>query len=371
MEQRIIRVLAVSDPGVQVYVDEKKQVLSGFAQGKVQFDVFPWAQYYETMMNVFAGKADYDIVMVAGHLWKRDFVEKGRLAPIGALDQDILPVIAREAQFEGSTYLSPSFCDGHMVVMRKSRLSACGITPAQIITPQDYIEMAHTLGKNAVAMKAHPSEIFTDALPFIRMYGGDAYDVSGAPVCDSDEAVRGLESYCELRRYASDDTADYGNEQVADAISSGKTAMGITWSGQMGVVMGEHCRQPEDLIFSTLSTAWNVTWSFAISAMCTHKELAEALLSYLRSPQVDVEAGAFSGAPVRLSSYKQGMDSYPWYSCQLEMIEKYARPMPDCSRAGERNACLYDEIALAFADKKSPRRAMQDAKERILTIDRT
>ena len=95
------------------------------------------------------------------------------------------------------------------------------------------------------------------------------------------------------------------------------------------------------------------------------------LLEYLRSPQIDRIAGSVSGAPIRRSSYQQGMQTYPWYPCQLAMIETYAKPMPDCSRAGERNACLYEEIAQAFAGKKSALRAMQDAKERILAIDQT
>lgn len=370
MEQSIIRVLAVGDPAVEGYVDETKQVLSHFP-GKVSFDVFAWERYYSEMMDVFAGKADYDVIMVAGHLWKRDFVEKGWLSPIGDLDDDILPVIAKEASFAGKTYLSPSFCDGHMVVYRKSRLEPVGGLPETVMTPQRYLEFARALGKNAVAMKAHPSEIFTDALPFMRMYGGDAFDPTGVPICDREETVRGLESYLELRRYAPEDTASYGNAEVANAISSGKTTMGITWSGQMGVVMGPDCRQPDDLGFCTLNTAWNVTWSFAVSAFSEQKERAQGLLNYLRSPQIDRIAGSFSGAPVRKSSYQQGMQTYPWYPSQLAMIETYAKPMPDCSKAGERNACLYDEIAQAFAGKKSALCAMQDAKQRILEIDRT
>lgn len=76
-----IKILAVQDPAVSVYVDSRLDLLRKFPKKDVEaeFDIVSWDDYFETMMKSFQGNADYDIVMVAGHLWLRDFVEKGYL----------------------------------------------------------------------------------------------------------------------------------------------------------------------------------------------------------------------------------------------------------------------------------------------------
>jgi multiple sugar transport system substrate-binding protein len=79
-------------------------------------------------------------------------------------------------------------------------------------------------------------------------------------------------------------------------------------------------------------------------------------------------AGEHSGAPVRRQSYLEGIERYPWYACQLRMIE-HAKPIPNIKSAGDKNNVFYEEIALAFAEKKSPEQAMADAEERIKKIE--
>ena len=372
MNDTVIKVLAVADPAVAVYVDKKLNILQGF-NGEVQFDVVPWAQYYATMMDVFAGKAFYDVIMVAGHLWMRDFIEKGYLAPIEFENEDILPVIAQEMKYNGKTYLSPSFCDGHMIVYRKSIVEKkIGKLFGNSISPEEYVTSAVAIGCTdemaAVAMKAHQSEIFTDAIPFLRMEGQDVYNTATHDaICDNKSVINGLETYCQLKKYAVSNTDTFGNEQVAEAIQKKKVAMAVTWSGQLGVVCNENCLDYNDLGFTTFNTAWNVTWSFAVSSNSKNQEKANALLRFLRSPKIDAIAGAHSGAPVRRQSYIDGMEKYPWYACQLEMIEN-AKPLPNMKNAADKNGVFYEEISDAFAGKKTPASAMANAQVRISQI---
>ena len=373
MNNTVIKVLAVADPAVAVYVDTKHNILKNFGT-VVQFDIVPWEAYYKTMLEVFDNKAHYDVIMIAGHLWLRDFAKKGYLAAIELEAEDILPTILQEMSYEGTTYLSPSFCDGHMIAYRKSIMKEkYGRLPGNVITPEEYIQIAKCLGegneRKAIVMKAHSSEIFTDALPFLRMQGRDVYATDTlAATCNNPEVIQGLEAYLELRQYAPSDTDTYGNEQVVEAIQKKQAAMAITWSGQLGVVYNEECEEREDLGFATLETAWNVTWSFAISANSRKKEEAQELLRFLRSPEVDKLAGGCSGAPVRRGSYIEGRAQYPWYECQLNMIE-HAKPLPNISGAGDKNGVLYEEIANAFAGRKSAREAMADAEYRINSMD--
>lgn len=371
MSEKVLRVLAVADPAVTAYTDKRFGILENYPE-KVQFDAVPWERYYSTMMDVFAGKAQYDIVMVAGHLWLCDFVRKGYLAELSYDFEDILPVIAAEMQYEGKTYLSPSFCDGHIVTYRKSALKkVLGRTFDNMITPQEFAEAAYLLaketGKPAVALKASVAEIFTDALPFLRMNGVDPYCGTKAD-CNRKEVIEGLEAYCGLKKIALAGCDTFGNDEVAAAIRENKVPLATTWSGQMGVVYTDDCVQKEDIGFAAFTTGWNVSWSFAVSQNSTQKKEAEKFLAFLRSAQVDKIAGDVSGSPVRLCNYKAEDDEHPWYACQLKMFEK-AAPLPDMPFAGDKNGIFYQEISNAFTGKKTPAQAMKDAQEAINRIE--
>lgn len=371
MENNKLKVLAVADPAIRAYQNTEFNIISKFGRD-VEFDIFPWDKYYTTMMDVFSGKTYYDIVMIAGHLWKREMVEKENISPLSFSCEDILPVIAEEMYYGKDAYLSPSFCDGHMIVYRKDIVkNVTGSELPKVITPKQYCETAKKLALSGykIAMKAHPSEIFTDALPFLRMNGADVYNHDTLKIqCDCNQIIDGLKEYCKLKKFAFSDTDTYGNEEIAKKLQTGETSMAVTWSGQMGVVFNEDCKDKDNLGFSTFTTAWNVTWSFAISSKCNNKELANEFLEYLRSPENDTIAGSISGAPVRKSSYSKGYKKYPWYKCQEEMINK-AKALPDIKSAGEKNAVLYEEITAAFKGSKSSREAMKSAAYRIRKLE--
>ena len=370
-----IKILAVQDPAVSVYVDSRLDLLRKFPKKDVEaeFDIVSWDDYFETMMKSFQGNADYDIVMVAGHLWLRDFVEKGYLQEISYDFEDILPVIAREMQYKGKTYLSPSFCDGHMIAYRKSAVEkAAGKLPGEIMTADEFVDIAEKLHKagyqNPIALKAAKSEILLDALPYLRSGGKDVYIQTDKEVsCNIAQLENELEKYVSLRKFAPEDTHTYGNDDIREMLSDKKAMMATTWSGQLGVVMKD-CKEKEDIGFSTFDTAWNVTWSFAITGVSKNKEEAQELLEYLRSPEIDALAGECSGAPVRKSNYEKGADIYPWYRVQLGMIEEYAEPFPPLAEAGDMNGVLYDAIYSAFTGEKSVRQAIDEAQAKADSI---
>lgn len=84
-------------------------------------------------------------------------------------------------QIDGKYYLYPSFCDGHMVLYRKSVvLDAIGKLPDRVISTDEYIQMVQACHQKnnmaGAALKAHPSEIFLDFIPYLRNEGVDAFD---------------------------------------------------------------------------------------------------------------------------------------------------------------------------------------------------
>lgn len=361
-----IKVLAVADPAVDVYVKEEYKILENYNKDiEVVFDIVSWDVYFDTMLKSFDGKSDYDIVMVAGHLWLEDFVEAGHLAQLDYDFEDILPVIAEEMQCRGKTYLSPSFCDGHMIVYDKTVLQdKLNSLPDEVISVDEFYNIVEKLHLNGIekplAIKACQSEIFLDAIPYLRSSDVDAYtSVDGKLQCNIQSMKKEIQKYMDLKQFAQDDSHNYGNEQIKYALAKKEAVISAPWSGQIGVIMASS-ETPENFGFSTFDTAWNVTWSFAVVNSSKNKENAQEFLAYLRSKEVDLEVGRYCGAPVRKSTYVNDKDNCPWYSTQLKMIEDYAKPLISSTNSGDRNNILYQELYNIFMGEKNLDQGIED-----------
>lgn len=381
----ILKVLAVADPAIYVYNDRKYNVISKYTEmhnTRIEFDIIPWNDYYGTMMKSFAGEGDYDIVMIAGHLWLKDFVEKGYLSPVKYPTDcdydtmDILPVIRNEMDVGGQTYLYPSFCDGHMVLYRKSIVEKLlGTLPGKSISTDELIYMVKRCSgynkMHGIVMKAHPSEIFLDFLPYLRNEGVDAFNsMSCAPSFNNEDGRCALEKYIGLRAFAPSDTDTYGNDEVKKAFQTRKAVFAVTWGGQLGTVLGNECEDIDDIGFAALKTSWNVTWSFGINRCSDRQNEANEFLHYLTSKEVDRIVGAFAGSPVRRSTYEIDNKKYKWYPIHLEMIKELAYPLPKMDNAGEKLGVLYKVITEAFNARITINEALEEAEKEILALDR-
>ncbi|MFP4375335.1 MAG: ABC transporter substrate-binding protein, partial [Spirochaetaceae bacterium] len=289
---RTVRVLGVGDPAVYAYTDEGLGILGEWRRsggGEVRFDIVPWDRYLSTLSVQFeAAKPSYDIIMMPGHLWLPEFVEAGRLAPLGpyvaripgADWDDFKPFVRDELRYRDEYYLLPSFTDGHLVFYRSDLVSGAGTgdggagegpgAPVRgLTTPIELGEMARrndTTGHRGIALKADPSEIFLDWLPYLWAFGGDVLDGDGAPVFASPAGVESLEFYCALRDVAPAGTDRYGNEQIAEALRDGRVAMATSWGGQAGFIYASDGGFRTDIIAATFEKPWNVVWSFGVLA---------------------------------------------------------------------------------------------------------
>jgi len=378
-----LKILAVGDPAVDVYVDPRCSIISKFEDNTgiaVSFDIVPWVDYYGTMMEAFVGNRDYDIVMIAGHLWSRDFVDKGFIAEVyypsdNKYDRDdILPVVMDEMMIGDKTYLFPSFCDGHMILYRKSVVDLLGRPFNKVVTTDELISAVNELhGKqemDGIALKAHPSEILLDILPYLRSEGVEVFDyLTHKPSFNNSKGLKGLEKYLSLREFAPKDTAGYGNDEVWHMFQKRKVVFAVTWGGQLGTVMDDRCEEPWDVGFSTLNTPWNVTWSFAVNARSKRQQDANTFLVYITGKEIDRIVGGYAGSPIRKSTYEIDGHKYPWYPIHLEMIKDFAKPLPKMYNAGAKMGPLYTHLAEAFQNKKTPIEALSDAEADILKID--
>ncbi|HIW21752.1 MAG TPA: extracellular solute-binding protein [Candidatus Dorea intestinavium] len=360
-----VKVLLVDDPAVKGYLSLKEQIDKEL-NTDIIFDIVEWDKYYEKMYQALSN-SKCDLIMAAGHLWLRELVEKDVIDTMRIDLSDVVPKIVKELKIKDELYLFPSFCDGHIIVYRSDIIeSVIGKKLNNVITPFEYLELSKLLHEKneSIVMKADKSEIFTDALPFLRMHKKDVYNKEGHCQCDNEEIIKGLEEYCTLKRYAIKDTERCGNKEVCEAIRSGKAAMGVTWSGQMAEVMKEGCKNPEKLGFSTFTTSWNTTWSFAVNKRSEKKELVMKILQYLKNPSVDKIISEYSGVPIRKDSYENDKGSHSWYKTELEMLN-ISNTLPMVSDMGEKNAILYEAIYEAFIGEKKAKEALKEACYRI------
>lgn len=378
---KTLKILGVKDPAIMAYVKDEYKILENFnGDFKVKFDIVSWEDYVPMMNKVLNGDLDYDVVMVAGHFMLKDLVLNNKLCEIDTnfsneYDvEDILPVIKEELMIDKKQYLYPSFCDGHVLLYRKSILQkALGKLPNSVISTDELMEIAskcHGIDDMyGIALKSHPSEIFLDFLPYLRQEGFDAFDRNTHfPIFNNYNGKNALKKYLNMKEFAPKDTCNFGNEEIKDYFQNKKVAMAVTWGGQIGYVLDDNCLDKEDVGFSAIKTAWNVTWSFGINNLSNLKKEANEFLRYLTSKEIDRIVGSFAGSPVRKSTYEVDRDKYNWYDMHLELIEKNAKPLPHIVNGGSKFGVLYEVLSKIFRDEISIDEGLDQANERILQL---
>jgi multiple sugar transport system substrate-binding protein len=214
-----------------------------------------------------------------------------------------------------------------------------------------------------LALKADPSEIFLDWLPFLWQAGGDVLDESGRPAFAGEAGVRALQAYVDLRRFCPSDTHRYGNAQVAAALREGRVAMATTWGGQAGpLFLGEANFPYRCAVFPK---PWNATWGLAIPAnqAAETRQQALSLLLLALNLQSDQAVISAAGSPVRKASYAPAfLAKYAWLSAQKAMLEGCGR-LPAIPELGRFLGALYPAVYRAFIGEQSPEAALKAAEE--------
>ncbi len=373
----VVRVLAVGDPAVGVYTDESRGILRRFTETSgitTQFDVLPWDRYSSTLFSEAArAEPDYDVVMVAGHLWLAHFSAQGWLLPLDDFSDfadpsfaadDILPVVDAELRISGRRFLTPSFSDGHLLYA-----NASGVVHGDgtAVDPLRFAELANTVSgfRAPLICKAAASEIFLDWIPYLRSAGGEVFSPEGEPLFNSSEGRESLNYYLSLRSHLSEVDAPYGNEEVARALRESRVGFGMSWGGQAGVIVR---RDPDaaPMHYATVTHPWNVTWSFGILSGSAHPRAAAALLAWLSGPEVDRMVGEYAGSPCRRSSYA-GSANTPWHPAQLNLLER-ARPLPSHPRLADMIGPLYGQIFRAWEGEATAAEALAGAEREVREV---
>jgi multiple sugar transport system substrate-binding protein len=366
------QIIGPDDPALAV-LDKQ---LKNNPQWQTELKIIRWADYQSTMMTALQSpRSPYQAVCVPGHIWLPGLAAGNLLAAMDDLipsvsrdsidayqSEDIVLSVAQECRFEDRQYILPLFTDGHIVFYRKDILSLPPIfDPLQL--PQILSNLTLADGMFPLALKAHPSEILLDWLPYLWAHGGKVVDADGNPTFDSKEAVEALKFYISLKQFCAPDVHTYGNGEVALALKEGRTALAASWGGQAAFILDEGNLYRDLYDFSVFTTPWNATWGVSIPANLTREEQAGmlAVLYAAASPQQDRQVTRVAGSPVRTSSYTpEELAEFPWLQAQQEMLNR-CQTLPATVDFNMYLGTLYAAVYEAFTGQLSPEDALKKA----------
>lgn len=350
MEKRVLKILAVDDPAVRGYLE--LGIIQAYTETTgqaIEFNSVSWAEYGDMYQQIIEDNQEYDIFMVAGHLWLSELLEKELIMPLELPKAELLEKVLDEVTYNGEQYLSPSFCDGHLFVYRKSyfekwqmELPSKHITIAEIMAWAQGFNQAETI--NPIAMKAASSELFLDILPYFRATGIEPVTTQGEAITDYQLLTEGINWYKELLTLTDEQYRYLDNEGIKESIQQNRAIMTTTWNGQMGAIFNEDCLNKDELGFATIEGSWNVTWGFCIHKKSGNQVASQKFLTYLLSRDVATQIGEYSGAPVLKPLLTDEPSHYPWFDSHYQLVSTVARELPKSALLSQSMATLVSYI---------------------------
>ncbi|PWH13206.1 MAG: hypothetical protein DDG59_14650 [Anaerolineae bacterium] len=377
-----LHILGPNDPAL----DALSQYLERHPEYEMHLTIVAWENYQNALFDSLqAIESPYQAVFIPGHVWLAELVVEGKLAPLPVdkisseiytlyQPDDILPKIREECQFDKEPYLIPYFTDGHLLFYRNDIMSIEEETNSiPTIAPQQFEQLVHKVHHPpqiyGLALKAAPSEIFLDWLPFLWAFGGDVLDDQNKPVIYSKESLLALESYCNLRQYCPQDVQGYGNFEIAAALKNQIVCLAPTWGGQAASIFAN---PSSEYPYSTAlyPIPWNATWGIGIpnNQSSTQKIRVTEKLYQINRSEMDQKVLEIAGSPVRRSTYSAAnFEKFFWLKAQGEMLQR-CRTLPAIPQLGKILGVLYAAVYTAFCGEKSSRDVLAEAQTALESI---
>lgn len=266
-------------------------------------------------------KGAYDLCMVDG-TWMAEFTANNVLANLSELgyklDDDIIPATTTICKVGNDVYLAPYFGNVTVMMYNKKLLESAGYTADKLTTWEDIMNVAkaaNAAGKKGFLIRGgSPDNIVSDFLPHLLAQGGWVVDSNNKPTVNTPEFKAAMEEYLAL--YKLGDTMD--KDDIVAAIDNGDAAMGQGWPGWYVPKADSNASYtviPTKLNASAkeYNTSVYGVWTVGICNNSQNKELAEKLLEYIMSPDVQLASIDNGGVPCRFSCLqnKDVLAKYP------------------------------------------------------------
>ncbi len=378
-----IKIIGPDDPALAA---ARKQIAAN-PDWNLELEVFPWAVYRDVLMETLnADTAPNQGVFVPGHVWIPELADDDLIAPLDPLLtelapdwerydwQSIIPAIQQESKFQDQLFMIPYFNDAHILFFRKDLIELDPGNPLPEISPLALLDLArevhHPPERYGVALKAHPSEILFDWLPYFYAAGGILTDADFEPAFNTEEGIRSLDAYCRLREFAPPETHTFGNEEIAEVLQTGQAALVATWGGQASPIFLDPGNAYKDAYRAAIFPhPCGGTWGLTLPTNQGRDVQIQTLSAVLRlnSPSMDQDVLLAAGSPIRETSYTaDAYQQYAWLRAQYEIYQRIVF-LPFDPRISLYLGPLTEAIHSAFMGEISPGEALQNAQRAILS----
>jgi multiple sugar transport system substrate-binding protein len=209
--------------------------------------------------------------------------------------------------------------------------------------------------------------------PYLFTFGGEILDKDGKPAINSPAAVKALEYYIELAKYAAPEAISYSWEAALEPMQQGKAAFSLTdfdaWRPfsevtEFPIEVAPFPTGPDGEAHVLLGN-----WSVHIAKNSQHKKEAWEWIEFISSKDAMETYLEFGELPARISALTSPelAKKYPAMAVAYDAM-KDGRGLPATPEYGK----VEDEVVLAVTEamtgSKTPQQALDDAQARLLEI---
>jgi len=205
---------------------------------------------------------------------------------------------------------------------------------------------------------------------YLFTFGGEIINEKGEPVINSPEAVKALEYYVELSKYAPPEAINYSWEASLEPVQEGKIAFDITDSDAW-VPYVEEARFPIEAAPMPAGPDGKPhvllgNWSQHIARNSAHKIAAWKWLQFIESKEAMKIYLKFGEIPARVSYLTDPkiQKKYPLLRIAYESM-KYGRGLPKIREYAKAEDIITLAICEALGGSKTPRKALDDAQRKL------
>jgi len=378
-----LKIIGPDDPALAA----ARKNIAEHPQWNLELTVYPWADYRDVMMeSLNADITPNQAVFVPGHVWIPELAAAGLITELDPLFselpeaarrdyhwENVITAVKKESQYLDRQYMIPYFNDAQILFYREDLVRLQKSIDPPEISPLDLVDLARKAHQPpdiyGIALKAHPSEIFFDWLPYLLAAGGQIADSDLLPTFRSEAGIQALSAYLQLREYAPPQTGSFGNEEIAAVIKNGRAAFVTTWGGQASpIFLDERNLFREKYQPAIFPFPCGGTWGIALPSNQSGEILLKTLqvLLSLNSPEADKDVLLAAGSPIREDSYTQSAyQKYSWLRAQRKVYDRVSF-LPFDPRIRVFLGPLTENLVSAFKGKISPEGALETAHNQIM-----
>lgn len=378
-----IKIIGPDDPALAAARNNIRE----HPEWNLELTVYPWADYRDAMMeSLTADVTPNQAVFVPGHVWIPELSAAGLITELDPLITDIpeaawndyrweniIPAVRKESQYLDSLFMIPYFNDAHILFYRNDLIQLQQTNGLVELSPLDLVDLAKKAHRPSdhygIALKAHPSEILFDWMPFFLAAGGQISDSDLTPAFRSDAGIEALTAYVKLRDFAPPETGTFGNEEIAEIIKKGRAAFVTTWGGQAApIFLDENNNYKEKYSPAIFPFPCGGTWGITLPSNQSREIQLKTLevLLQLNNPNADLDVLLAAGSPVREDSYSDAAyQKFSWLRTQREVYDRMSF-LPFDPRISVFLGPLTESLVNAFEGKISPTAALDQAHEQIM-----